>query len=141
MAEQNPEKKIIIDEDWKSQVEAEKEAAKMMEEAEQTEPETEPSPAGDAELPPPTFAGLVQTFAAQVLLALGQIPDPIEKKPVVRLGVARHFVDTLGLLEEKTKGNLSPEEAQLLEGTLHELRMACVAMQNAPPPSPAGDEK
>jgi hypothetical protein len=138
MAEQDPEKKIIIDEDWKSQVEAEKEAAKMMDEAEQAEEGTETSRAEEPEMPPPSFEMLIQTFAMQVLVALGQIPDPIEKKPVVRLGVARHFVDTLALLEEKTKGNLTPEEEQLLDGTLHQLRMAYVSVQNAPP---AGDEK
>jgi hypothetical protein len=51
-------------------------------------------------------------------------------KPVVRLGLARHFVDMLAVLEEKTKGNLSPEEEQMLSGTIHHLRMAFVSVQN-----------
>ncbi len=149
MTEENQEKKIIVDEDWKSQVEAEKEALKAKEDAAEEQkaaaddtpnstpeaapeaaPDVAPDAADDMEMPPASFSFLVTTFATQVLSALGQMPDPVEGKPVVRLGLARHFVDMLAVLEEKTKGNLSPEEEQMLSGTIHHLRMAFVSVQN-----------
>ena len=46
-----------------------------------------------------------------------------------RLELAKHMIDTLGVLEEKTKGNLSSEEAQMLTSTLHQLRMAYLSIQ------------
>ena len=63
------------------------------------------------------------SLAEQAMAALGQIPDPLENKPVVRLELARHHIDTLGVLEEKTKGNLTDEEHEMLETVLHQLRM------------------
>jgi len=82
---------------------------------------------------------LVSTLATQSLAAMGQIPDPVEGKPVVRLDVARHFIDILSMLEEKTKGNLTAEEEQMLNGALHQLRMAHISVQNAPA-APATEE-
>lgn len=136
MTEENQEKKIIIDEDWKAQVEAEKEAAKEKEATAADEPggSTE-----GMEMPPASLPMLITTLATQALAAMGQVPDPIEGKAVVRLDVARHFIDTLAVLEEKTKGNLTPEEEQMLTGALHQLRMAYVSVQNAPA-APAGED-
>jgi hypothetical protein len=129
MTEENKDKKIIIDEDWKAQVEAEKEAIKQQESAAADQPQQS---ADDLEMPPASFPLLVTTLATQSLTAMGQIPDPVEGKAIVRLEVARHFIDTLSMLEEKTKGNLTAEEEQMLGGALHQLRMAFVAVQSAP---------
>jgi hypothetical protein len=130
MTDENREKKIIVDEDWKSQVEAEKEALRHQ----QAEPDApdEPAPADDEfELPPASFPLLVTSFATQALSALGQVPDPIEGKTVVRLPVARHLIDSLAVLEEKTKGNLTTEEQRMLTDWLHQLRMIYVSVQNS----------
>jgi hypothetical protein len=137
MTEEKQEKKIIIDEDWKAQVEAEKEAAKERETATADQPQASPE---GMEMPPASFPLLVTTLATQALASMGQVPDPVEGKAIVRLDVARHFIDTLAVLEEKTKGNLTPEEEQMLGGTLHQLRMAFLAVQNAPA-TPAEEEK
>ena len=137
-ADKDQEKpKIIVDDDWKSQVQAEKEALKDHEEEdheeedqdEEDQDESEQKQSEDAplELPPATFPILVTTFATQAMAALGQLPDPIEGKPVVRKEVAKFQIDMLGVLEEKTKGNLSSEESSMLTDVLHQLRMAFVA--------------
>ena len=47
------------------------------------------------------------------MAALGQIPDPMAGKPVVRLEFARHYIDMIEVLQEKTKGNATEEEAML----------------------------
>lgn len=76
-------------------------------------------------LPPPRFETLVQLLASQAVLAMGMIPGPngdITKE----LPLARHFIDLLGILEDRTKGNLSPVEAKVLDSALHELRMTFV---------------
>jgi len=75
------------------------------------------------QLPPPSFSLLVTTFASQGAVAFGLIPNPIDGKTEVRLELGRHAIDMLDILEQKTKGNLTPDEAQFLEHVLHQLRM------------------
>jgi len=127
----NEEKKIIVDEDWKAQVQAEKEAARHEKEADADAPKAEsPGDTDTGEIPPASFSTLVVTLATQAMASLGQVPDPAEGKPVVRLELAGHFIDTLAILQEKTKGNLTDEESAVLENVLHELRMAHLAVRN-----------
>jgi hypothetical protein len=76
-------------------------------------------------LPPPGIDSIIQLFVTQAMVAMGIVPGP-DGKTEHQLPLARHFVDLLGVLEEKTKGNLSPQEAKLLSASLHELRMAFV---------------
>jgi hypothetical protein len=73
-------------------------------------------------LPPPSMALLIATFASQASVAFGHIPNPIDGKTEVRLDLAKHAIDMLGVIEEKTKGNLTAEEAAMLENVLHQLR-------------------
>ena len=75
------------------------------------------------QLPPPSFSFLVATQAAQISTLLGQVPNPMTGKTEVRLDMAKHFIDTLAILQEKTKGNLTVEETQLLEAVLHQARL------------------
>jgi hypothetical protein len=131
--------KIIIDEDWKSQVAAEKEAARTAASAaptslvgatEPTAPTTPLEPP-DGPLPPATFPFLLTTIATQAMIALGQVPNPITGKVDFRPQQAKHYIDTLSMLEEKTKGNRDPDESTLLTEMLHQLRMAYVMSMNA----------
>ena len=78
------------------------------------------------ELPPPSFPLLVATFASQASVAFGHVPSPIDGKTEVRLDLAKHAIDMLAVIEEKTMGNLSQQEASMLENILHQLRMAYV---------------
>jgi Domain of unknown function (DUF1844) len=84
----------------------------------------------DPELPPPTFMTLVQTLASQAMVALGQFEDPIEKKRVKRLPMAKHFIDLLEMLQEKTKSNLNQDEGYALSQVLSQLRMAYIQSQS-----------
>ena len=56
-------------------------------------------------------------------MALGRIPNPITRQSLVNMATARHFVDTLAMLEKKTAGNLTADEARMLEEIQHQLRM------------------
>lgn len=76
------------------------------------------------ELPPPSFALLIATYASQASVAFGHVPNPIDGKTEVRLDLAKHAIDMLAILEEKTRGNVTQEEASMLENVLHQLRMA-----------------
>src|SRR5262245_46292226 len=124
------EKKIIIDEDWKSQVQAEKEAAAK---------EVNPSPAAAAaqpgsagargyQMPPASLEMLVTTLATESLMALGQIPHPQTGQPIFEPVQAKYLIDTIEVLKDKTKGNTTPQETQLMEEILHQLRMAYVQL-------------
>lgn len=78
--------------------------------------------AGGGQPPPATFEFLVHTLFTQALMALGRIPNPITKQSLKNLATARHFIDTLSMLETKTQGNLTAEERRLLEEIQHQLR-------------------
>jgi hypothetical protein len=87
-------------------------------------------------LPPPDFSSLVQVFSTQAMIALGVFANPLSGKVERRLEVAKHFIDLLGLIETKTRGNLDPQEKELLEVSLHELRMGYVHVVSQPLPEP-----
>jgi hypothetical protein len=84
-------------------------------------------------LPAPSFSFLVATHAAQISTLLGQSPNPMTGKTEVRLDMAKHFIDTLAILEEKTKGNLTADEANLLSAVLHQSRVGYIAAQGSKP--------
>ena len=73
-------------------------------------------------MPPATFEFLIHTLFTQALMALGRIPNPITKQAVTNLPTARHFIDTLDMLDAKTSGNLTNDERRLLEEMQHQLR-------------------
>ena len=121
----NPEKKLIIDEDWKSQVEAEKEAARQTVEAEKPA-QVGPAPGARGPLPPPDLTFLVSTLYLQGAMSLGLLPNPVTNKADVQLDQAKHSIDLLTMLQQKTEGNRTPQESDELEAALHELRMTYV---------------
>jgi uncharacterized protein DUF1844 len=128
------EKKIFVDEDWKTRVQAEKEAAKQQKkEAEEEEPEAkgepapqETAPRQEIPLPPPSLGYLATSLATQAMMSLGLTAQPESEKSEVRLQEAQHLIDTLALLQEKTEGNRTPEESAMFDSFLHELRLAYV---------------
>jgi hypothetical protein len=81
------------------------------------------------QLPAASLSVLVQLLASQAMLAMGKMQVPGQPELKVDLDAARHFVDLLGVLEEKTKGNLTPEEAAMINAVAHELRMIYVSEQ------------
>jgi hypothetical protein len=131
MAEETtqPEKKLIIDEDWKSQVEAEKEAAREKDAAKASPQKQTPAGGPHTPLPPPTLTFLISTLYLQGAIALGLLPNPITKKHEAQFDQAKHSIDMLAMLQQKTEGNRTAEESEELEGALHELRLAYVTVQ------------
>jgi hypothetical protein len=117
----SPDKKIIIDEDWKSQVEREKEQLAHQE-------KTPPAAAAAEQLPPASFVELVTMLATQALVSLGQIPHPLSGQAELRPAEAKHFIDLLEVLEQKTAGNLGDDEKALLSDALHQLRLGYVSL-------------
>lgn len=127
MADSDDLPKIEIDSDWKAQAQAEKEKLAAADDSAGDAPPIE----GDGQLPPANFETLLSTFITQALFAMGAIPDPQTGQPVLHLDLARHHIDMLTVLEEKTKGNLSDDETKLLTGALYELRTRYVEVANA----------
>jgi Domain of unknown function (DUF1844) len=78
-------------------------------------------------LPPATFEFLMLSLRTQIEMHLGLLHfGPAEEKPEPNLPLARHGIDLLAMVQEKTKGNLSIEEQRLLENSLTELRFRYV---------------
>lgn len=72
--------------------------------------------------PQPDFSFFITTLSLQASIALGVMANPVTNKTEVDLVQAKFIIDTLGMLVDKTKGNLNTDEAKLLEGLLYELR-------------------
>ena len=99
------------------------EAENPLSQAESAEPEAEQR----MPLPPASFEFLALSIRTQAELQLGLIHfGPESERPKPDLGLARHSIDLLGMLQEKTKGNLTLEEQRLLENSLTELRFRFV---------------
>ena len=81
----------------------------------------------------PRFLDLVQTLQVGAMAGLGMLQGPDGKRPPVDLPGAKDAIDLLGILQEKTKGNLTKEEEEVLREGLYHLRMGYMAMINAPP--------
>jgi hypothetical protein len=123
------EKKIFIDEDWKSQVQREKEelaAAAPAQPAEQPAADdgaVEGEPGAEASL----FVHLMTDIATQALFALGLIAPEGTKQVPVDLGQAKYLVDTLLMLREKTEGHRTDQETGELNAAIAELQRLFVA--------------
>lgn len=133
MSEQ-PSKRV--DESWKDQVEREK----------QDKTPAPPPGSGSAIAPPsgaaakaPSGEGMpearfdlfVSGLAMEALIALGDVPHPVTRKQAANVPQARYLIDLLGVLEEKTRGNLSVDEERLMKDTLYQLRMRYLAKTGA----------
>ena len=95
----------------------EKKTAPKEEEAGKPEEETQRAP-----LPEVNFNSLIFSLSSSALFHLGEIADPQTGKKNQDLPIAKHTIDTIGMLKDKTKGNLDDEEEKFLEGILTDLR-------------------
>jgi len=80
--------------------------------------------------PPIDFPSYLLSYYTQGLVLLGEVPNPYTNKKEEDIEAARHTIDILTMLEQKTKGNLTKEEQQLLETVLYELRMKFMARKD-----------
>jgi hypothetical protein len=109
--------KLHIDSDWKAEVQAEKEKLAAAE-GDSTDKEADPR----GELPPADFKGLMGILASQAVMGLGSMSDPNGGGVMVDLVGAKFAIDLLGVLQEKTAGNLEEQEGAELDQILTELR-------------------
>jgi hypothetical protein len=150
MSEEKPS--LHIDTDWKKQAQEEK--RKLVEQEKQKAAAAAAAPPGTArigaaagasgpartatsgaaagqrggrEVPAPSFAALVQSIVTQVLFYLGDL-TPRGAEPQLNLDMAKYQLDLLGVLEEKTKNNLTSQEQKLLDTALYEARMRFVSV-------------
>lgn len=98
-------------------------------------PEEKPDQTGSSQQqasprPPIDFPSYILSYYTQGLVLLGEVPNPYTNKKEEDVEAARHTIDILSMLEEKTKGNLGQEEQQLLGSVLYELRMKYMAKTN-----------
>lgn len=148
--------KIIVDSDWKEQVEKERAAASaegsegrvqgsgvegvgaeredfgnvtVADDPSAVSAALPSSAAGRPKLPPPSFEILISMLFTQAISALGQIPNPVDGETSVDKPMAKHSIDMIEMLETKTKGNLSDDESKMLREALHALRMAFVGVR------------
>lgn len=85
-----------------------------------------PNKEGKCVMPEVTFPAFVMSLNTSALYHLGEIADPTTGKSLVDLDLARHAIDTLVLIEQKTKGNLSDEEVNLLKNILYDIKLRYV---------------
>ena len=79
-----------------------------------------------ATLPQVDFSTFILSLASSTLVQLGEVPNPETGVTAQNQALAHHSIGILEMLQEKTAGNLSPEEKQLLDGVLYEVRMKYV---------------
>ena len=97
--------------------------AVIAETPEETEPETDEIPGADD---PASFVNFLSTLATNAAASLGAMPHPVTGQRSVDLEGGKYWLEVLGMLKEKTKNNLHPQEQQLLDGVLGDLRMQFV---------------
>ena len=77
-------------------------------------------------MPKPTFSTFVLSLASSALVQLGEVPDPASGEQQEDLVLAKHSIDILSMLRDKTASGLDADEVRLLDGLLYELRMKFV---------------
>ena len=82
---------------------------------------------------PASFVNFAMSIASNAASALGMMEHPVTHKREVDLELGKHWIDVLGMLQKKTRGNLSTPEEQILEGWLADLRMQFVSLTPAAP--------
>ncbi len=81
---------------------------------------------GKCVMPDVTFTSLFMALNTSTLFQLGVLPDPVSGEKRVDMMMAKHTIDTMTMLQEKTKGNLTEEEKELVETGLYDLKMRYV---------------
>jgi hypothetical protein len=119
--EKQDKPKIVVDSDWKAQAAREKEQL-----AEKLEGAEKPA---RRELPPADFITHCASLATQAMIFMGAIANPLTGQADVDFEQARYVIDVLAMLQEKTRGNLQPEEQSTLDNLISELKLIWVQAQ------------
>jgi hypothetical protein len=127
-AESTPTPKIIVDSDWKSQAQAEKDRL-AQEEAKSAAAGGRQGEPG--ELPQADFRALVDMLVMQALMYLGGVADRRTGQAIFDPDLSRFYIDLLGVLEEKTRGNITEPESRDLQEAVAGLRARYVELMQA----------
>lgn len=96
----------------------------------------------EAEIPgandPASFINFLMSIASNAAASLGMMEHPVTGQRGVDLPLGKHWIDVLGMIEEKTRGNLSPQEQQIFTGLLADLRMQYVSLTSTATPKRPG---
>lgn len=114
-----------VDESWKNSVQQEKGGPAAV-------PAPAEAPQEDVPAAESAFVFFLSSLGLQTLVALGEIPNPATSLKTVDLNQARYLIDTLSMLSDKTRGNLTPDEAAVMKDLLFELRTKFVAHTEGP---------
>ena len=117
--------KRSFDEKGQSRQSSDSEAKETASADNQTSQQTQQQPTSQQQTPPLpiNFSSFVLSLSSSALLHFGEIPDPITNEKQRNLVLAKQTIDIVGMLKEKTTGNLTKEEEALLENLLYDLRM------------------
>jgi hypothetical protein len=94
-----------------------------------SEKEPEKNQPQDVPLPEPTLTSLATGLAAQAMVSLGMFPSPTGEPTQIKLHQAKHLIETINMLDTKTKGNQTEDESKIIERIIHELRIIYIAAQ------------
>ena len=86
---------------------------------------------GQCVMPQVTFASFILSLNTSALFHMGELPHPETGEKVIEEALAKHTIDTLDLIAQKTKGNLERDEEELVTRVLYELKMKFVNLQKA----------
>jgi len=129
--EEIPEPKVEVPEPPKATV-AESPAPPPQPSASEEEPEEEfDGEEIEGAHDPASFVNFLMSIAQNAASALGMMEHPVTHQRDVDLELGKHWIDVIGMLQKKTKGNLGKQEQQMLEGLLSDLRMQYVSLVNA----------
>ncbi|MBS3906339.1 MAG: DUF1844 domain-containing protein [Syntrophaceae bacterium] len=114
---------VVRDKRFTAQKEEEKVSPK---EEQREEPLREEVSGEEAPLPEINFTSLILSLSTSAFIQLGEIDDPFTQKQSKNLPIAKQTIDLIGMLREKTRGNLTSEEEKFIEQVLFDLRMRYV---------------
>ena len=125
MGNRDEEEKGFVVKDRRFSAEREGEKASKPGKEEKNE-ETSATSEQEVNLPEIDFSNFLLSLGTSALIQLGEVPDPVSKESAKHLPLAKQTIDLIGMLKEKTKGNLTSDEEKLIEFLLYDLRMRFV---------------
>ena len=117
---------VVRDRRFSAEKEEEKESKAKKENGEKEELHQKDATGQEVPLPEINFTDFLLSISTSALIQLGEIADPATKQPVKHLPLAKQTIDLIGMLKEKTQGNLTSEEGKLIDYLLYDLRMRYV---------------
>jgi len=124
--EEEEEKGFVVRDKRFSAGKEEKEESRTQEQEKIGETSEEEVSSQVGPLPEIDFTNFILSLSTSALIQLGDVPDPFTQKTNKNLPLAKQTIDLIGMLKEKTKGNLSSEEGKVIEYVLYDLRMRYV---------------